>query len=54
MDAKAAISALVNLDIDSDDESNLSPSDSGYDSNTSGSTFVGQDYSNKEEDSDAS
>jgi hypothetical protein len=54
MDAKAAISALVHLDTDSDDDSNISLSDSDYDSNTSGSTFDGQDYSDEEGDSDSS
>jgi hypothetical protein len=54
MDAKTAISALVHLDIDSDDDSNTNQSDSDNDSNTSASTFDGQDYSNEEEDSDAS
>ena len=54
MDVKAAISALTHLDIDSDDDSNISPSESEYDSNTSSSTFDGQTYSSEEEDSDAS
>ncbi len=54
MDAKAAISALVHLDSDSDDDSNKSPSDSDFDSNSSASTFDGQDYSNKEGVSDSS
>jgi hypothetical protein len=54
MDVKAAISALTHLDIDSDDDSNISPSESEYDSNTSSSTFNGQIYSSEEEDSDAS
>jgi hypothetical protein len=54
MDVKAAISALTHLDIDSDDDSNISPSESEYDSNTSSSTFDAQTYSSEEEDSDAS
>jgi hypothetical protein len=54
MEAKAAISALVHLDINSDDDSNKSSSGSDYDSNSSASTIDGQDYSNKEEDSDSS
>ena len=54
MDAKAAISALVHLDSDSDDDSKESTSDSDYDSNSSASTFDGQDYSNEEGDSDSS
>ena len=54
MDVKAAVSALAHLDIDRDDDSNISPSESEYDSNTSSSTFDGQTYSSEEEDSDAS
>jgi hypothetical protein len=53
MEAKAALSALVHLDIDSDEDSNTSSSESDNESNTSTSAFNGQDYSN-EEDSDAS
>ena len=54
MDAKAAISALVHLNSDSDDDSNESSSESDYDSNTSSSTFNGRDYSNEEGGSDSS
>jgi hypothetical protein len=54
MDAKAAISALVHLDSNRDDDSKESTSDSDYDSNSSASTFDGQEYSTKEGDSDSS
>ncbi len=54
MEAKAALSALVHLDIDSDEDSNKSPRESDDDSNISASTFDGQDYSDEEGDSDSS
>jgi hypothetical protein len=54
MEAKAALSALVHLDFDSDEDSNKSPSESDDDSNISASTFGGQDYSDEEGDSDSS
>jgi hypothetical protein len=54
MDAKAAVSALIHLNSDSDDDSNESSSESDYDSKSSSSTFNGRDYSSEEGGSDSS